>query len=204
MSPREPPRLPDPDDWFAEPERSRRGRRQRGTGAAPDALPTLERAPPTEEDWFAGRGASSSREPRPRFEHRLSDVQFAAVAVAAVAVVIVVVLALAGLFSAGGRPPRQTTAASRPPATPSREPASAPLPAPAGTLKPGDRGVQVRVLQRALARLGDLPGQVDGRYGPATEHAVARFQRAATLPGGGVFGPRTRRALVRALERSTR
>jgi peptidoglycan hydrolase-like protein with peptidoglycan-binding domain len=44
---------------------------------------------------------------------------------------------------------------------------------PRTTLKPGDTGVQVKVLQRALASLGYSAGAVDGQYGPATKQAVA-------------------------------
>src|SRR5215218_5974313 len=58
---------------------------------------------------------------------------------------------------------------------------------------------RVRNLQRQLERLG--PGPVDGLYGPLTEAAVERFQRASELRADGVVGPQSRRALVRA-ERS--
>ena len=53
----------------------------------------------------------------------------------------------------------------------------------------------VRVLQRRLARAGDPPGPVDGRYGPRTEHAVRRFQAAHGLQVDGIAGPRTSAAL---------
>lgn len=79
------------------------------------------------------------------------------------------------------------------------------LPRPRGT---GDRPVSpgagydspvgsgaVRVLQRRLTRAGDPPGPVDGRYGPLTEHAVARFQAAHGLQVDGIAGPRTWAAL---------
>jgi peptidoglycan hydrolase-like protein with peptidoglycan-binding domain/DNA invertase Pin-like site-specific DNA recombinase len=60
---------------------------------------------------------------------------------------------------------------------------------------------RVRNLQRRLERLGYGPGPVDGLYGPLTEAAVERFQRASELRADGVVGPQSRRALVRA-ERS--
>jgi Putative peptidoglycan binding domain len=49
----------------------------------------------------------------------------------------------------------------------------------------------VRVLQRRLARAGDPPGPVDGRYGPRTEQAVRRFQAAHGLQVDGIAGPQT-------------
>jgi hypothetical protein len=50
---------------------------------------------------------------------------------------------------------------------------------------------RVRVLQRGLARLGDAPGPIDGRYGPITTRAVIRFQATEDLRVDGVAGPRT-------------
>lgn len=43
---------------------------------------------------------------------------------------------------------------------------------------PGDRGEDVRQLERALARFGYAPGAVDGAYDGATAAAVARMYRA--------------------------
>jgi peptidoglycan hydrolase-like protein with peptidoglycan-binding domain len=54
----------------------------------------------------------------------------------------------------------------------------------------------VRVLQRHLARRGFDPGQIDGRYGPLTMHAVARFQRAHHLTITGIAGVHTRALLI--------
>ncbi|MBV8954613.1 MAG: peptidoglycan-binding protein [Solirubrobacterales bacterium] len=59
----------------------------------------------------------------------------------------------------------------------------------AGYTGPG--GAAVRALQRHLARSGFSPGPIDGRYGPRTEHAVARFQAAHRLQADGIVGPRT-------------
>jgi peptidoglycan hydrolase-like protein with peptidoglycan-binding domain len=69
---------------------------------------------------------------------------------------------------------------------------------PATTLKPGQTGAQVRLLQRALTTLGYRPGKIDGRYGPATQRAVIRFQQAEGLSADGVFGTKTKRALLHA------
>jgi peptidoglycan hydrolase-like protein with peptidoglycan-binding domain/DNA invertase Pin-like site-specific DNA recombinase len=56
---------------------------------------------------------------------------------------------------------------------------------------------QVRRLQRELKRRGLRPGPVDGRFGPRTEAAVARLQRAVRLPADGVVDRPTRRVLAR-------
>jgi len=55
---------------------------------------------------------------------------------------------------------------------------------------------QVRALQRGLRALGVHPGPVDGRFGPRTEAAVRRFQRAHALAVDGIVGPRTARRLA--------
>jgi peptidoglycan hydrolase-like protein with peptidoglycan-binding domain/DNA invertase Pin-like site-specific DNA recombinase len=60
--------------------------------------------------------------------------------------------------------------------------------------------VRVRKLQRELRRRGLRPGPVDGRFGPRTEAAVARLQRAVRLPAHGVVDTTTRRVLARTGE----
>jgi peptidoglycan hydrolase-like protein with peptidoglycan-binding domain len=67
--------------------------------------------------------------------------------------------------------------------------------APSTTLKPGDSGSQVEVLQRELAGLGYSPGTIDGNYGPGTVSAVKAFQQAAGLTADGVVGSKTLQAL---------
>ncbi|HEX3832160.1 MAG TPA: peptidoglycan-binding protein [Solirubrobacteraceae bacterium] len=52
-------------------------------------------------------------------------------------------------------------------------------------------GAPVRGLQRRLAQAGYSPGPIDGIFGPATEHAVRRYQAAHGLRTSGVAGPRT-------------
>jgi peptidoglycan hydrolase-like protein with peptidoglycan-binding domain/TPR repeat protein len=49
----------------------------------------------------------------------------------------------------------------------------------------------VRKLQRELMAAGFAPGPIDGRYGPLTERAVARYQAARHLRVDGIAGPRT-------------
>ncbi len=58
----------------------------------------------------------------------------------------------------------------------------------------------MKLLQRALARLGYSPGTIDGQYGPSTTQAVSRFQRAKGLTEDGILGPDTLRALTNALK----
>lgn len=59
----------------------------------------------------------------------------------------------------------------------------------------------VRRLQRDLAAAGDHPGPVDGRYGPLTEQALRRFQRARHLHVDGIAGPQTLGPLERTASR---
>ena len=67
-----------------------------------------------------------------------------------------------------------------------------------------DEARRVRSLQRTLRRLGWSPGPVDGLFGPRTEAAVVRFQRAAHLAADGIAGTRTVRALRLAERRPLR
>jgi peptidoglycan hydrolase-like protein with peptidoglycan-binding domain len=65
----------------------------------------------------------------------------------------------------------------------------------ATTLRTGDHGAEVTVLQQRLNRAGQAVA-VDGWYGPATERAVRAFQRNRNLVGDGIAGPRTQSALL--------
>jgi peptidoglycan hydrolase-like protein with peptidoglycan-binding domain len=65
-----------------------------------------------------------------------------------------------------------------------------------------DRIDRVKGLQRQLSRLGYEPGRVDGRYGPLTTAAVARFQESHELPADGVVDPATHRALEHSVTNS--
>src|SRR5262249_42133014 len=54
----------------------------------------------------------------------------------------------------------------------------------------------VRALQRRLAQGRERPGPIDGRYGPLTEAAVARFQADHGLTVDRIAGPLTLAALT--------
>ncbi|MCG3175616.1 MAG: hypothetical protein MOGMAGMI_00549 [Candidatus Omnitrophica bacterium] len=52
-------------------------------------------------------------------------------------------------------------------------------------------GVDVKDVQRALARAGFNPGPVDGRLGKKTKAAIKAFQRRNNLKADGIVGERT-------------
>ncbi|MDY6900792.1 MAG: peptidoglycan-binding domain-containing protein [Cyanobacteriota bacterium] len=62
------------------------------------------------------------------------------------------------------------------------------------TLRFGDRGNSVRILQRLLIAKR-YPISVDGDFGVLTETAVKAFQSRRGLVVDGIVGPRTWRAL---------
>lgn len=66
---------------------------------------------------------------------------------------------------------------------------------PRPTLHEGDRGDDVRHLQRLLINAGYLSGSIDGMFGSGTRAAVSAFQRDQGLDADGIVGPRTWAAL---------
>lgn len=64
-------------------------------------------------------------------------------------------------------------------------------------LQRGDNNAQVRNVQSCLRRLGHFNGPVNGNFGPMTEAAVKKFQRANRISDIGRVGPRTQAALQR-------
>ena len=72
-----------------------------------------------------------------------------------------------------------------------------PTPAPSGivTLREGDSGENVYILQARLFELGYYSGRIDGRYTAETTDAVKAFQRANGLAVDGIAGRGTQRAL---------
>ena len=71
----------------------------------------------------------------------------------------------------------------------------APAPEDDGTLRSGDRGDKVKVLQRRLKELGYYAGSIDGVYGSGTIKAVRAFQERNKLTVDGVAGPSTQKIL---------
>jgi LysM repeat protein len=65
------------------------------------------------------------------------------------------------------------------------------------TLKRGDFGWDVSVLQFLLTRRGVYSGALDGYMGKETTAALKRYQRAMHLLADAVVGPRTLSAIVR-------
>ena len=57
---------------------------------------------------------------------------------------------------------------------------------------------RVRVLQTSLRRHGFRPGPVDGLFGPRTQAAVQRAQKARGIPVNGVATAKTRRLIAEA------
>jgi N-acetylmuramoyl-L-alanine amidase len=72
---------------------------------------------------------------------------------------------------------------------------------PSGVLKKGDKGEDVKKLQRALKEAKFDCGVVDGIYGKTTADAVYRFQLMyRDLADDGVYGANTRNKLAEVLK----
>jgi peptidoglycan hydrolase-like protein with peptidoglycan-binding domain len=65
------------------------------------------------------------------------------------------------------------------------------------TLRRGDFGWDVSVLQFLLTRRGLYAGALDGYMGPETTKALKRYQRSMRLAADSVAGPRTLSAIAR-------
>jgi Putative peptidoglycan binding domain len=211
----------DLDDWFAEPDQVLHQTHRPLSRAEPRAEPraearagshedvgleSKERVPPlpVDDDWLT---AEPRRElTRPKVARLAQSRARIWVAIGALVVLVAVGLAVSGVFSnskapATAAPPStsqtKTTGKTQTSTTP-KTPSRAKVVQPTTTLKPGQTGAQVRLLQRALTTLGYRPGKIDGRYGPATQRAVIRFQQAEGLKADGVFGTKTKLALLHA------
>lgn len=68
------------------------------------------------------------------------------------------------------------------------------------TVKVGDKGDDVKLLQRRLAELGYYTGKVDGVFGNQTRRSVERFQYYQGLSVDGIAGKRTLTVLYESTE----
>ena len=91
----------------------------------------------------------------------------------------------------------QAVATLAPSAVPTVTPTPAPTAKPTSytTLYVGDRGEEVRKLQRRLTELNYLNDKIDGVYGQKTKRAVERFQLYNNLTVDGIAGKATQKAL---------
>ena len=64
-------------------------------------------------------------------------------------------------------------------------------PHPAGTYRYGDEGEEVRSIQQKLKDKGYYSGPVNSKFGPLTEEAVKKFQKANGLEVDGIVGKAT-------------
>lgn len=156
---------------------------------------------PAEESWLYDEHDRPPPKHRPRLA-TFADRRLLLGAGLAGAVVLVI-LAVSGVFSGGKQQPsRSAGTTTTPRTTTTAAVTTTPVPRvaalPTTALAPGATGAEVKLLQRALARLGYSVGPVDGIYGGATRRALASFQRANHLAVDGVLGPKTLRALARA------
>lgn len=62
---------------------------------------------------------------------------------------------------------------------------------PKGTLKKGNKGTQVKNLQKFLNWYENYKLEVDGVFGANTYNAVKKFQKATGLSVDGIFGPKS-------------
>src|SRR5579862_5957024 len=197
----------DLDDWFAEPDQVLQQAHRPSTRADAD-LESFEYAspqpPPDDDDWLTA-DAARREQTRPSVGRISLDRARPWVALAALIVLVAVGLIVSGVFNGNSTPapPAVTGQVTTPTTTPAgttktKPPARPHIVQPTTTLKPGATGAQVKRLQSALATLGYRPGKVDGRYGPATQRAVIRFQQAEGLKADGIFGSKTKLALAHA------
>jgi hypothetical protein len=193
----------DYDDWFDEPI------------PPPDPRRRTAIDEPDEESWTVpsdferppSRERKAAREPIVIAGRELTTPQLVIAAVAALAIILAI-LAAAGVFSSSSpkaTPPVTTPTTITTPTTPATTtthttPSTPRVQVPTTTIKPGDTGSQVVLLQKALNQLGYSVGTADGSYGPTTETAVKSFQTDHNLTADGVVGTQTLAAMKTALQ----
>jgi N-acetyl-anhydromuramyl-L-alanine amidase AmpD len=72
---------------------------------------------------------------------------------------------------------------------------------PSGVLKEGDKGNDVKAVQNALNTLKYNCGTADGIFGNKTEEALKAYQKQAGLSVDGVYGPKSKTALEKELNK---
>lgn len=187
-------RDPEYDDWFDEPEPPSESHSGANRGVHEEV----------EEVWMLpeDEGAAAPRHREIVIAGRTLTVTQVAIIGLSLLAILFAVLAAAGVFngSKAAAPPvtptKKVTVTVQTPAPPVTSPTAQ---APEQTLKPGDTGSQVTLLQRALAALNFSPGKPDGDYGPSTQLAVEKFQLSKGLTADGIVGPATLNALQKAL-----
>jgi murein L,D-transpeptidase YcbB/YkuD len=153
------------------------------------------------DDWFGGSGTAGKDRPALPLSPLSSTARKMLAAGVLALVLILIGLAAAGVFSGGSaRHVSRTSLATKTSTTTTRRRKTIPVRSPTTTLKPGDHGKQVRLLQRSLAKLGYAPGSLDGQYGAATTRALTNFQRTNNLTVDGILGPATLSALTHTLK----
>jgi hypothetical protein len=198
MEAREEPHDPGYDDWFDEPEPPT----ETQTGANRGVYDDAEEVWMLPEDESARSGGGREIVIGGR---TLTTTQLAIIAVSVLAILFAI-LAAFGVFNGSKAPTLRVTPPAKKISTtapPTTTPSQPTVEAPAQTLNPGDTGQQVKILQRALIKLGFLSGPPDGDYGPLTKIAVEKFQVAKKIGEDGVFGPQTLNALQKALSRAS-
>jgi Putative peptidoglycan binding domain len=189
-------RDPGYDDWFDEPEPPSETQSGVARGVYEDA----------EEVWVLPEDEDAAAAPGHHREvviagRTLTLTQLIIIAASLLAIFFAI-LAAAGVFNGKNAAAPPVTVQTKPATTTTQtttNTATTPTtPAPEQQLKPTDTGPQVKTLQRALTSLG-YPVTADGDYGPATQTAVEKFQKAQGLDPDGVVGPQTLAALQQAL-----
>ncbi len=196
----------DLDDWFAEPDQVLQQAHRPSTRADAD-LESFEYAspqpPPDDDDWLTA-DAARREQTRPSVGRISLDSARPGVALAALIVLVAVGLIVSGVFNGNSTPapPAVTGQVTTPTTTPAgttktKPPARPHIVQPTTTLKPGATGPRSSGCRMPWPRSA-TGGKVDGRYGPATQRAVIRFQQAEGLKADGIFGSKTKLALAHA------
>jgi Putative peptidoglycan binding domain len=186
------------DDWFDEPEPPTETQSAVGRGGYEDA----------DEVWVL----PEDEEPKPPGRHReivvagrtLTTTQAAIIGILLLAVFFAI-LAAVGVFNGSTPTTPQVTPTVKPltttttPTTTANTTPTTKAPSTSQTLKAGDTGQQVTLLQEALVTLGFLSSKPDGIYGAETQNAVEKFQGSAGLDEDGIAGPQTLTALQKQL-----